>query len=291
MTIELQSEPVIQRTGERDILNPSVVRTSTGWMNLYSEFDGKTWHTARATSADGRAWKKEGRVLSPDPGTWEGNYIAANGSLLFEGGEYWYWYQAGAHDVPNIGLARSKDGRTWRKAPKPVIEPGPRGSWDERGVGDPYGLKLGGEFYIYYLGQNRARQQQIGVARSEDGVHWTKLLSNPVLTMPWPGTGSADENGLGEPAVWQGNGWYWMIFTGRSATEQRTLIGARSADGVHWARLGTVHGAAAWDREVVCDPTVVVDGAEVRLWFGGGDVARPDENVHGQIGSGRGRWR
>jgi hypothetical protein len=24
----------------------------------------------------------------------------------------------------------------------------------------------------------------------------------------------------------------------------------------------------------------------VRVWFGGGDVARPDQNIHGQIGAG-----
>jgi len=29
---------------------------------------------------------------------------------------------------------------------------------------------------------------------------------------------------------------------------------------------------------------VLLDGAEVRVWFGSGDVARPDENIHGQIG-------
>ena len=29
---------------------------------------------------------------------------------------------------------------------------------------------------------------------------------------------------------------------------------------------------------------VVVDGEVVKVWFGGGDVASPDENLHGQIG-------
>jgi hypothetical protein len=37
---------------------------------------------------------------------------------------------------------------------------------------------------------------------------------------------------------------------------------------------------------VVCDPAVVVEHDRVRLWFGGGDVASPDENLHGQIGAG-----
>ena len=55
-----------------DALNPSVVPTGGTYYNFYSGFDGKTWHTGLATSADGVTWRKEGKVLSPDPGTWEG---------------------------------------------------------------------------------------------------------------------------------------------------------------------------------------------------------------------------
>jgi hypothetical protein len=29
---------------------------------------------------------------------------------------------------------------------------------------------------------------------------------------------------------------------------------------------------------------VDVGGGVIRVWFGGGDVASPDENLHGQIG-------
>jgi predicted GH43/DUF377 family glycosyl hydrolase len=287
LSAHFDAEPVLERGSAHDVLNPSVVRKGSIYYNFYSEFDGKRWATARATSTDGHVWSKQGRVLSPDPATWEGDYIAANGSALLENGELWYWYQAGDHDRPSIGLARSADGRAWRKEPKPVLEPGPRGSWDERGVGDPYVLKLQGEFYVYYLGQNRARQQQIGLARSHDGVHWTKLRSSPVLTIPWPGTGWPDDNGLGEPAVWQSDGWYWMLFTGRSEHEQRSLIAARSGDGVHWQQqTAFFSGREQWDREVVCDATVLVEDGRIRFWFGGGDKPRPDENLDGQIGEG-----
>jgi predicted GH43/DUF377 family glycosyl hydrolase len=284
---QFSPRPVLERAEAHDVLNPSVVRIGSIFYNLYSEFDGRTWRTALAASPDGRVWSKQGRVLSPDPATWEGGYSAANGTVLMEGGEWWYWYQAGDRGLPRIGLARSVDGRHWRKEAAPVLEPGPRGSWDERGVADPYVLKLGGEFYVYYLGQNRARQQQIGLARSRDGLHWSKLRANPVLTIPWPGTGRPDDNGLGEPAVWQANGWYWMLYTGRNASERRQLIAARSSDGVHWQRQQTFSpGRDGWDGAVRCDATVLVEDGHVRLWYGGGDIARPDENLDGQIGEG-----
>ena len=75
---EATAAPVLEHGDASDVLNPSVVRFRDAYWNLYSEFDGKTWHTAAATSPDGIAWTKIGRVLSPQG--WEGDYIAANGS-------------------------------------------------------------------------------------------------------------------------------------------------------------------------------------------------------------------
>jgi hypothetical protein len=84
-------EPVLTRGASVDVLNPSVVRFHDVLWNFYSEFDGKTWHTAAATSPDGVAWTRLGRVLSPEG--WEGGYIAANGSALVVGDEILYWYE------------------------------------------------------------------------------------------------------------------------------------------------------------------------------------------------------
>jgi predicted GH43/DUF377 family glycosyl hydrolase len=228
-------------------------------------------------------------VLEPDPQTWEGSYIAANGTAIFVERDIWYWYQAGPRGVPRIGLARSSDGRTWRKEPVPVLMPGPRGSWDERGAADPYVFLAGAGWPMYlcmfYLGQDRAQRQRLGVARSRDGVHWEKLRTNPILELG--DAGSFDENGLGEPAVWEANGFYWMLYAGRDVHENRRLGLARSTDGVHWKKLPAVFsGSEAWNSKVICDPSVIANDSEVRVWFGGGGVAHPDENINGQIGFG-----
>jgi len=266
-----------------DVLNPSVVRHDGLYYNFYSGYDGQTWHTGLATSADGVTWHKEGKVLSPDPATWEGSYIAANGSALFADGEFLYWYQAGA--PPRIGLARSADGRRWEKLPAPVLTAGPRGSWDEAGVADPYVIRLDGRFYLYFLGQDRARRQRLGVAVSVDGRKWSKLRSNPVLELGPPG--SFDETGLGEPAVWVSMSRYWMLYTARDRREYRRLGLASSNDGVTWKRVSAsavLEGDQPWDSKVVCDPSVEVLPQGIRVWFGGGDRARPAENLNGQIG-------
>lgn len=287
---EDQPAPVIARGApgdwdSRDVLNPSVVKKDGVYFNFYSGFDGKTWHTGVAISEDGLTWRKQGRALTPAADRWEGGYIAANGSALLVDGEFFYWYQAGEKAQPRIGLARSTDGRQWRKADAPVLATGPRGSWDECGVADPCVIRLNGEFYMFYLGQDRARRQRLGVARSGDGLRWEKLRSNPVLELGE--TGSFDENGLGEPAVWTAHGYYWMLYTGRDRAEHRRLGLARSKDGVSWRKLpGAFAGNAAWNDKVVCDPSVEPAGDTVRVWFGGGDAASPDENLNGQIGFG-----
>ncbi|HEV8042380.1 MAG TPA: hypothetical protein VGP62_26120, partial [Bryobacteraceae bacterium] len=264
-----------------DVLNPSVIRQGDAYYNFYSGFDGKTWHTGLAVSADGVAWHKEGKILSPDPHTWEGDAIAANGSALADQNGILYYYQAGF--PVRIGLARSANGHQWQKNGAPVLEDGPSGSWDERGVADPYVIRVGSNYYMFYLGQDRARRQRLGVAMSEDGLIWYKLRSNPILELG--GYGAFDENGLGEPAVWASHGYYWMLYTGRDRNEFRKLGLARSRNGVAWEKLPVVFsGDQTWDSKVLCDATVLDEGGHVTVWFGGGDVPRPDQNIHGEIG-------
>ena len=267
---EASAEPVLLREDLSDVLNPSVVKFRGEYWNLYSGYDGTTWSTNVATSSDGIHWTKKGKILSPDAG---------NGSTVVVGDQIYYWYQTGS--PVEIALAKSSD---WKQSAV-VLKTGPRGSWDERGVADPYVIVRDGEFYMYYLGMDRARRQKLGVARSIDGAVWEKLVANPILELG--ASGAFDEVGLGEPAVWSSGGWYWMLYTGRARGEKRRIGLAKSPDGVQWSREPfVIEGAEAWDKEVVCDPTVELLPEGIRVWFGGGDVARPDQGLHGQIGVG-----
>ncbi len=285
--LEAEPRPVIEHGPDSDVLNPSVVRGPAGLLNFYSAFDGASWRTVLARSEDGIHWQSGETILKPNPQTWEAGYIAANGSAFFDGSQFWQWYEAGPRSALRIGLARSADGRSWTREPVPVLDRGPYMSFDERDVADPYVIREGGMFYMYYLGQDRAvpPRQRIGVARSRDGIHWTKFTGNPVLAPGNPGT--FDEAYLGEPAVFRFQGFYWMLYTGTDFTGQRRLGLARSIDGISWRKLPAVFsGGSDWDSKVMCDATVLVEGEQVRVWFGGGDVVSPDERLHGQIGYG-----
>src|SRR3954452_11932435 len=69
-TWEVRSDPVLPRSewgawDSVDTLNPSVIRGGEGWLNLYSGYDGHTWHTGLARSTDGIVWTRDGKILSP----------------------------------------------------------------------------------------------------------------------------------------------------------------------------------------------------------------------------------
>ncbi|MBI4907190.1 MAG: hypothetical protein HY820_26425 [Acidobacteria bacterium] len=290
---EPHAAPVLTRgqAGEWDAvdaLNPSVVKHGDLYYNFYSGYDGKSWHTGLATSTDGLRWSKAGKVLSPEGA--EGSYIAANGAAFRTAAEFLYYYETGG-PVLRLALARSSDGKSWRREGRIVLGTGPRGSWDERSVADPYVVRYGSYYYLYYLGQDRARRQRLGIARSADGVEWTKLRANPILELGE--FGAFDENGLGEPAVWFSHGSYWMLYTGRDRGERRRMGFARSQDGVKWDKVNSpiLAGNQDWNRMVVCDATVEVQPDHVRVWFGGGDAPRPAEGLNGQIGYGALRWQ
>jgi predicted GH43/DUF377 family glycosyl hydrolase len=271
-----------------DVLNPSPIPGGL----IYSGFDGKTWRTFAASTRDPNRlqWQRLGVVLSPQD--WEGSYIAANGSALSKGDQLAYWYQAGT--PPQIAYAETANvAKPWVRHGARVLSPGPHNAWDERGVADPYVIRRGDTFYMYFLGQDRANRQRLGVARSQDGIAWEKLRANPILELG--DHGDFDEIGLGEPAVWTSGNMYWMLYTGRDRAEHRRLGLARSKDGVHWEKdksFTPIAGASAWDSAVICDPSIdaspnaTVTGNTITVYFGGGDVPRPDENIHGQIGVG-----
>jgi len=271
-----------------DVLNPSVIRFKGKLLNLYSGFDGKSWRTGVATSADGDHWIKSAAnpVLSPG-GSWDTQYIAANGSAIEWHGTILYLYQGQDRgSVTRIGLATSNDGLSFAKLASPVLDIGPEHAWDGKAVGDPYVIARGGTLYLYYLGMDEHNIQRLGVARSTDGEHWTKFSGNPVLDAGAAGT--FDENGLGEPSVVFSAPFYYMIYTGRSANESRDFGYAISSDGVSWKKMSTsgiFTGRGGWNDKVVCDSTILknADG-RFTVWYGGGDIARPDERIDGQIG-------
>ena len=71
-----------------------------------------------------------------------------------------------------------------------------------------------------------------------------------------------------------------------AVSKDRRIGLAQSLNGAVWERAPGAPvfvGQQEWNSKVVCDPTVET-GAVLRVWFGGGDVASPTENLRGAIG-------
>lgn len=274
-----------------DLLNPSVVKFKGKLFNYYSAYDGALWRTGVATSDDGITWTKyeNNPVLEPSTDGWDTQYIAANGSALLWRDKIFYFFH-GMNDQGKhaIGLATSEDGFNFTKEPYPVLEPGLPGAWDSMGVADPYVVRDGDGLSLYFLGQNEQSTQRIGIAQSSDGRTWAKHIANPILDAGAAGT--FDENGIGEPSIAYHAPYYYLIYTGRDADENRNIGYALSSDGVHFRKISTdgllnATQRGEWASHVVCDTTLLPRGdGTFDVWFGGGDMPEPAENLHGQVG-------
>jgi len=59
--------------------------------------------------------------------------------------------------------------------PKPVLEPGSKGSWDEVRVDTPSVVKTDDGYAMYYAGASADGVIMIGMATSSDGITWKKI--------------------------------------------------------------------------------------------------------------------
>jgi predicted GH43/DUF377 family glycosyl hydrolase len=91
-----------------------------------------------------------------------------------------YEKDGGVKDA-QLCLATSKDLLHWQR--QGVILPAYKGRWNvgwtKSGAIVPE--KIGGEFWMYFLGTSADKTDQMGLAHSSDLIHWTEATDMPVL--------------------------------------------------------------------------------------------------------------
>lgn len=140
-------------------MQPSVLRHGNTWRMWYSTYGRKPRVTGLATSRDGIRWEKyhENPVLPLGaPGEWD-DYSAFQPCVVEQDGWFHMLYNCSCKTNPTgyrIGDTWSEDGIVWTKSPQnPIIQPGPRGSWDADKVSCPTLLRVGrNAFHLYYSG-------------------------------------------------------------------------------------------------------------------------------------------
>ena len=206
---------------------------------------------------------------NPDPvltvgseGSWDQNFVGMP-CVLFVNDTSRMWYSGSNGATPAIGYATSTDGGiTWTKYEQnPVLNVGPAGSWEEKGVYYSTVLFHESTYHMWYQGFNINIVEKSGYATSPDGVHWTKYQNNPI--------------NLGAGGVLFRDNLFQMWYS--YYTGEIFKIGkGTSENGINWSEyegnpVMNPGPAGSWDRPRVQAPSVIYDGQKFHLWYSGGD--------------------
>lgn len=71
----------------------------------------------------------------------------------------------------------------------------PEYDWEGKCVEGASVIQRGDELFMFYAGSYNNAPQQVGIAKSSDGVHWEKLSDQPFLPNGKPGKWNASESG------------------------------------------------------------------------------------------------
>ncbi|HRT28159.1 MAG TPA: glycoside hydrolase family 127 protein [Kiritimatiellia bacterium] len=258
--------------------NPMVFRHGDAWYMMHIRFDGKGYETHLAKSSDLIAWQPLGCVLSRGAeGAWDSAQADGWPSLLdprWDGpntlntfdGRYWMMYLGGElhgyeTDPLSTGVAWTDDPsavKEWTRYPgNPVLSPRDPDArafetltiYKHFTVEDPT-RSCGGRFVNFYNANQRGvRREAIGMAVSDDMLHWRRVGDGPVID-----NGDPSKPGIsGDPMVRRiGDVWvmFYFGFRWRPGVSGAFDTFACSHDLKHWTK---------WEGEPLIRPSEPFD--------------------------------
>jgi predicted GH43/DUF377 family glycosyl hydrolase len=162
--------------------NPSVVIHNGKFVMLYRAQDASgTSRLGYAESTDGIHFTRRAQsVLSPEA-DYEKDGGVEDPRLVKFGNTYYLTYTGYNKKDAQLCLATSADLIHWHR--KGVILPPNKGNWNVKWTksGAVVPQKIGGKYWMYFLGTSRDQTDQTGLAYSTDLIHWTEATMEPVL--------------------------------------------------------------------------------------------------------------
>jgi predicted GH43/DUF377 family glycosyl hydrolase len=182
----LSETPIIAPQGDgwesAGTFNPSVIIRDGKIVMLYRAQDkAGTSRLGYAESADGVHFTRRSEpVFSPEK-DYEKDGGVEDPRLVEFGDTYYLTYTGYNKKDAQLCLATSKDLIHWER--KGVILPAYKGKWNVRWTksGAIVPEKIGGKYWMYFLGTSRDNNDQMGLASSTDLLHWTEATDAPVL--------------------------------------------------------------------------------------------------------------
>lgn len=171
---------------KQGLFNPAAVKIGNKTVLLFRATDG--YNVSRIGYAESTNGKRF--VVSPDPVLSPETDYEKDGGVedprVVRIGETYYLTYTGynKHDA-QLCLAVSTDLKHWER--KGIIMPANKGTWNTQWTksGAILPEKVNGKWWMYYLGNSRdgdgVSRDKMGVASSDDLIHWTDASDHPVL--------------------------------------------------------------------------------------------------------------
>lgn len=184
---------------------------------LYDGSSKKEWAESigLATSRDLLNWEKyeKNPIFHASKFRWENTHVSRS-SIFKENGFYYIFYSGHDGKVERIGVAKGQTLLTLNRfLDTPILEVGKKGEWDEYFVDDPRVIKHKGRYIMFYTGSNKELTQRIGVATSDDLVHWKKYKKNPIVDTSPNGW---DCQSIARSDIRLINGDYYIFYSGKT---------------------------------------------------------------------------
>ncbi len=131
-------------------------------------------------------------IITPGPeGSWDDKILEAADAFEDEGMYYFYYHACGAGKGYRLGVASSEHplGPFKKYGDKPILDTGPRGSWDSEAVACAMVVRAEDEedntYYMWYSGVGSSPEHKgwcVGLATAKHPLGpWKKYEGNPVL--------------------------------------------------------------------------------------------------------------
>jgi hypothetical protein len=197
-------------------------------------------------------WRKHGLVFEPDGRSWQRSHAATPVGLpLGDDTLRVYFSSRDERNRSHVGfveLELGEDIRVTRVAERPVLGPGPLGTFDDHGVYGTSIVEHDGALWMYYMGWNPGPPPlyypSIGVALSTDGGEsFERRSPAPIMARsefdPWMVSAPFVLRDGELWRMWHISGLSWAEERGRLVSYYH-LKYAESDDGLDWRRDGRV---------------------------------------------------
>ncbi len=293
---------VLRGDPEQLLDSPSVFRKDGQWYMVYIASNKEVgYETCLARSSDLLNWEKLGKILSFPAEGWDrwqrAGYLALvdpawgeSNELETYDGKYWMSYLGGAlqgyeTDPLAIGLAWTKtptEAREWTPlAENPVlhrdqpdVRPFEKVTLYKSNIIWDKAKTLGSPFVMFYNGKIKSGYEKIGMAVSDDMVHWKRHGADAVVA-----NGEDKQNGIsGDPQVVKIGDLWVMFYFGACWRPAAFDTFACSSDLVNWTKWtgpDLVQTSEPWDQRYAHKPWIVKhDGVVYHFYCAVGDQGR-----------------